>query len=141
MNESQIQKSLDEGRFCSIRLDNASKDANYVNREYALIDNLYDLIMNKYGDEIAGVRTDMWAAAILYLEIIKAILDKELIGFLQLFLSENSQDHCILIDVYDHPNLFGDAGKYYLGKIVVTVKEIVVEDTLVDTWDNQVGFE
>ncbi len=79
--------------------------------------------------------TDMFGSERLVFEINDAILGDKLLGLVLSYLEKKCPRFCFLAAVYENYD-----SQKYLGRFVVNLEEIAVEETLAGTWSKQVKF-
>ncbi|HTV41863.1 MAG TPA: hypothetical protein VMF08_14875 [Candidatus Sulfotelmatobacter sp.] len=80
--------------------------------------------------------TDMFGSERMVVEISKAIFSDKLIGLILSYLEKCSSRYYVIASVYE--NL--DKGSQYLGRFVINLNEIAVEESLAAIWSQQVKF-
>ncbi len=78
--------------------------------------------------------TDIFGSESLVVEMSKEILGDKLIGLIMSYLEKCSSRYCLIASVYESM----ERGAVYLGRFVINLDEIAVEEALVDTWFKQV---
>ena len=137
MTEGEIDQSLSSGRFCAIR-DFDSLPSSFTEKEYQLIDGLCDLMTSLYGEDLSHVSGDMWAAATFHVDVTRKLLSRQLICTLSDYLINHAKQHCVLVGVYDAPNVYEEGtANHYVGRVIVTAQELAVEKSLELLWNNQ----
>jgi hypothetical protein len=73
----------------------------------------------------------------IIIEMNAAILDDRLLGAILAYLEKSQSRYCVIAAVYSEKKM---KGSNYLGRFVINLEEIAVEDSLVETWLKQVRF-
>jgi hypothetical protein len=80
--------------------------------------------------------SDMFGSERLVVEINKEILNDKLIGLVLSYLEKHAPSYCLTASVFDGKI----EGEKYIGRFVINLDEIAVEESLADTWSQQVKF-
>jgi hypothetical protein len=79
---------------------------------------------------------DMFGSERIVIEMTKEILGDKLLGLIMSYLEKCSSRYSVIAAVYNG-KIEGDK---YLGRFVINLDEIAVEESLADTWSQQVKF-
>jgi hypothetical protein len=77
---------------------------------------------------------DMFGSERIVIEMSKEILGDKLIGLIMSYLEKCPSRYCVTASVYENM----ERGSKYLGRFVINLEEIAVEESLADTWSEQV---
>jgi hypothetical protein len=80
--------------------------------------------------------SDMFGSERLVVEMSKEILNDKMIGLVLSYLEKNAPSYCLTASVYENM----EKGSEYLGRFVINLDEIAVEESLADTWSKQIKF-
>lgn len=78
--------------------------------------------------------TDMIGADQIVVEIVDKILGDKLVGVILAYLEEQAFSYCVIAVVYKEMI----NGKNYIGRVVINLNEIAVEESLFHVWSDQV---
>lgn len=78
----------------------------------------------------------MFGSERLVFEMSQEILTGKMIGLVLAYLEKTSPSYCLTASVYKNM----EKGSDYLGRFVITLDEIAVEESLVETWSKQIKF-
>lgn len=78
--------------------------------------------------------TDMCGAECIETEIVDEILGDKLVGIVLAYLEKEAPRYCMVAEVY-RTEL---KGKNYIGRFVINLHEIAVEETLADIWSRNI---
>ncbi len=78
----------------------------------------------------------MFGSERIVLEMSKEILGDKLIGLILSYLEKNAPSYCLTASVYENM----EKGSEYLGRFVINLEEIAIEESLADTWLKQLKF-
>jgi hypothetical protein len=78
---------------------------------------------------------DMFGSERIVIEMSQEILGDKLLGVIMSYLEKNAPSYCLTADVYESME-----SDNYLGRFVVNLDEIAVEESLADTWSKQIKF-
>jgi hypothetical protein len=73
----------------------------------------------------------------IIIELSSEILDDKLLGVILAYLEKASPQYCVIAAVFSGRNL---TGQNYIGRFVINLEEIAVEESLVEVWSKQVQF-
>jgi hypothetical protein len=73
----------------------------------------------------------------IIIEINNKILNDMLLGIILSFLSKSAPQYCLIAAVCTGKNM---KGTNYVGRFVISVEEIAVEESLAEIWSKQVQF-
>ena len=73
----------------------------------------------------------------MIIELSSEILHDSLIGLILSYLEKFSPTYCVMVAVCSGRNM---KGSNYIGRFVINLKEIAVEESLVEVWSQQVQF-
>lgn len=79
---------------------------------------------------------DMFGSERIVIEMSKEILGDKLIGLILSYLEKCPSRYCVTISVYESM----ERGTGYLGRFVINLDEIAVEEPLAGIWSKQVEF-
>lgn len=79
---------------------------------------------------------DMFGSERIVIEISKEILGDKLISLILSYLEKNAPSYCLTADVYESM----ERQSQFLGRFVVNLVEIAIEESLSDIWTMQVKF-
>lgn len=79
---------------------------------------------------------DMFGSERLVVEMSKEILNDKMIGLTLSYLEKNAPSYCLTASVFENM----EKGSDYLGRFVINLDEIAVEESLADIWAKQVKF-
>lgn len=80
---------------------------------------------------------DLMNSEKVIIELSSEILGDALIGLILSYIEKFSSNYCVIVEVFLGRNI---KGKNYVGKFVVNLEEIVVEESLAKIWSKQVQF-
>jgi hypothetical protein len=130
--ESDIDEGFGKGTF--FRLHSFPKTAEgrhaekaHLEKQTKLIEQLERCLQDLYGDRVF-VSDDVWLGEILKLEIGSEDLAKTLLVTIGKFLLEQRSSYCVSVTVYG--GSLHDKGELYMGRILISARGIVVEDSL-----------
>jgi len=73
----------------------------------------------------------------IIIELSSEILNDRLLGVILSYLEKFSPQYCVIAAVCSGKNMLG---KNYIGRFVINLQEIAVEESLVEIWSKQVRF-
>jgi len=73
----------------------------------------------------------------IIIELCSKILNDVLVGLILSYLEKTSSQYCVIVAVSLGENMEGSS---YIGRLVVNLDEIAVEEPLVEIWSKQVQF-
>jgi len=79
---------------------------------------------------------DLMNCELIKLEISQEILSDKLIGIIMSYLEKRLSRYCVNVAVYKGMQ----RGSEYLGRFIINLDEIAVEESLAGTWSEQVKF-
>ena len=79
---------------------------------------------------------DMFGSERIEVEIIDKILGDKLIGVIMSYLEKCPSRYCVIGSVYREQM----KGNNYIGRFVINLDEIAVEESLADVWSKQIQF-
>jgi hypothetical protein len=79
---------------------------------------------------------DMFGSERIVIEMSKEILGDKLIGLIMSYLEKCPSRYCVIASVYENM----ERGSKYLGRFVINLEEIAVEESLTDVWGKQIKF-
>jgi hypothetical protein len=80
--------------------------------------------------------TDMFGSERLVVDMSKEILGDKLIGLIMSYLEKFPSRYCVVGTVLENM----ERGSEFVGRFVINLDEIAVEESLADTWSKQVKF-
>ncbi|MCE0498556.1 MAG: hypothetical protein LV481_11480 [Methylacidiphilales bacterium] len=126
--------SLEEAPDGFYDLQNKIRDG--LQREFWLVfDNGTEhLRSNPWDSNFFYFNTDMFGSERLVVEMSKEILGDKLVGLVMSYLEKCARSYCVTASVYENM----ERGAEYLGRFVINLDEIAVEEALADIWSKQV---
>jgi hypothetical protein len=94
------------------------------------------LLRNPWDSKNFFFNGDMFGSERIVLEMSKEILGDKLIGLILSYLEKNAPSYCLTASVYENM----EKGSEYLGRFVINLEEIAIEESLADTWLKQLKF-
>jgi hypothetical protein len=79
---------------------------------------------------------DMFGSERIVIEMSKEILGDKLLGVILSYLEKHAISYCLTADVYESM----ERNSQFLGRFVINLEEIAVEESLADIWAKQVKF-
>ena len=140
LDEETMDQYGESGRFCRI-YERDEIPENFVEKHYEANGLLEDILMLRHGEKYVYINHDMNPAHQLLIEITSSILDEALLHTLFQFLNAHAKEYCVYVSVYDFIE-FPDvgAGKRYVGRVMLNLREIAVEETLKKLWERKIGL-
>ncbi len=80
--------------------------------------------------------SDMFGSERIMVEIVHTLLSDKLIGVILAYLEKSAATYCVIVSVYHDRIKSGE----YMGRMVINLKEVAVEESLVETWSKQIQF-
>jgi hypothetical protein len=91
---------------------------------------------NPWESESFCFNTDMFGSERIVIELSNEILGDKLIGLILSYLEKCPSHYCVIAAVYRGMQ----KGSEYLGRFILNLDEIAVEESLADVWSKQVQF-
>ena len=89
-----------------------------------------------WNSEFFYFNSDMFGSERLVLEMSNDILGDKLIGLIMSYLEKYASSYCVTASVYRGMQ----KGSEYLGRFVINLDEIAVEESLAEVWARQIQF-
>lgn len=99
-------------------------------------DGVEHLRVNPWESETFFINPDMFGSERIVVELSAEILSDKLIGLIMSYLEKCPSRYCVIAAVYRGMQ----RGSEYLGRFVMNLNEIAVEESLVDVWSKQIQF-
>lgn len=148
----QLDKRSDEAAFCRVFESEDELPAGFFDQQDAIRDGLEKVLWANFDDgvdrsryksrESGAVHTqfcvsaEMCGAERIIIELSEEILGDKLIGLIWAYLEKCPTPYCVIGAV--QRGLMGDG--VCLGRFVMNQREIVVEESLSDTWSRQIKY-
>jgi hypothetical protein len=145
------KKTSKEAFCCNYYESDETLPVGFCELQDKIRDGLEAQVVAKFGDTETCAESDNFGLPILHenfffsadainseriiIEINNKILNDVLLGIILSFLSKSAPQYCLIAAVYTGKNM---EGTNYIGRCVINVEEIAVEESLAELWSKQV---
>jgi hypothetical protein len=147
-----LDKKISKAAFCCNYYESDEMiPAGFCELQDKIRDGLEAQVVAKFGDPDVVLESDNFGLPIMHekfffpadpinseriiIEINYKIVNDELLEIIKSFLSKSAPQYCLIVAVYTGKSM---NGPNYIGRFVINVEEIAIEESLAETWSKQV---